>query len=139
MHAPPPDLIFVYGTLRRAAGHPAHRLVVEHGEFVGNGFVRGCLYDAGEYPGLALEAAAGTVAGEVYRLFAPAAALARLDAYEGGDATASTAAEFRREPADVALNDGCTVRAWLYVYQRPVAPLTLIPSGDYVQFLREKS
>jgi len=65
MHAPPPDLIFVYGTLRRAAGHPAHRLVVEHGEFAGNGFVRGRLYDAGEYPGLQLEAAAGPVAGEV--------------------------------------------------------------------------
>jgi len=135
----PTGLVFVYGTLRRAAGHAAHRFLAEHAEFVGNGFVQGRLHDAGEYPALRLDSGIGRVAGEVFHLFVPPAALARLDAFEGYNAENPSAGEFRRESADIVLNDGRTVRAWVYQYQKSVFGLPMIPSGDYAQFLRAKT
>lgn len=131
------DLLFIYGTLRRAAGHAAHRLLADSAELVGHGSVRGRLYQAAEFPVLVIDPQGEAVTGEVYRVFAPQAAFGRLDQYEGFDPTSPDTSEFRRDPVPVALNDGRTVTAWAYVYQRPVSDLQPIPHGDYARFLRE--
>ncbi len=74
-------LLFVYGTLKRGCRNHRH---LAGQAFVGPartapGFT---LYDLGGYPGIAADpAAAGGVAGELWTV--DAAALARLDAFEG--------------------------------------------------------
>ncbi|HUJ45163.1 MAG TPA: gamma-glutamylcyclotransferase family protein [Opitutaceae bacterium] len=138
MNEPPPtDLLFTYGTLRRAAGHPAHRLLADGAELMGHGTVRGRLYQAADYPVLVCDAQGAAVAGEVYRVFALQATFVRLDQYEGFDPASPDTSEFRRDLVAVTLNDGRTVTAWAYVYQRPLFDLQPIPHGDYARFLRE--
>ncbi len=136
-HPPATDLLFTYGTLRRAAGHAAHRLLADSAEIVGHGFVRGRLYQATDFPVLVPDPQGVEVTGEVYRVFAPQAAFVRLDQYEGFDPSSPDTSEFRRDLVQVALNDGRTVTAWAYVYQRPLFDLQPIPHGDYAKYLRE--
>ena len=51
MKSPPVnDLLFTYGTLRRAAGNAAHRLLADSAELVGHGAVQGQLYQATGVP-----------------------------------------------------------------------------------------
>ena len=133
------DLLFTYGTLRRAAGNAAHRLLADSAEIVGPGFVRGRLYEATDFPVLVLDPAGVAVTGEVYRVSAPEAVFARLDHYEGFDPTSPDTSEFRRDLVEVLMGDQRTVTAWAYVYQRPLFDLHPIPHGDYARYLREKS
>ena len=133
------DLLFTYGTLRRAAGNAAHRLLADSAEIVGPGFVRGRLYQATDFPVLVLDPEGVPVTGEVYRVFAPRAIFVRLDQYEGFDSESPDTSEFRRDLVPVTLSDGRAVTAWAYVYQRPLFDLLPIPHGDYARFLRESS
>ena len=70
--------------------------------------------------------------GEVYRLHEPLATLARLDRYEGCSDTDPQPAEYVRIVVETELADGGTVSAHIYVYQREVAGLRRIESGDYL-------
>jgi gamma-glutamylcyclotransferase (GGCT)/AIG2-like uncharacterized protein YtfP len=54
----------------------------------------------------------------------PAASLASLDAYEGG--------EFERQVVTVLLDSGQAVEAWAYVYTRETQGRARIASGDYL-------
>jgi gamma-glutamylcyclotransferase (GGCT)/AIG2-like uncharacterized protein YtfP len=126
-----PDLIFVYGTLRRASGHRAHERLARAAEPVGEGTVAGRLYLVADYPGLvAAPGESARVRGEVYRLIAPSA-LADLDRYEGCDPVDPARGLYRRARAEVVLDDGRKVAAWVYLYNRPVTALRPIASGDY--------
>ena len=129
--------LFVYGTLRRDVGHPLHAVLAEHATFVGCGTFQGKLYDLGAYPGaVPSENATDVVAGEVYALHDPERVLAILDRYEGcADEPPPT--EFRREKARITLQDGMRIEAWIYLYNWPTAGLPRIPSGDYVQHMRD--
>jgi len=133
------DLLFTYGTLRRAAGQAAHRLLADSAELMGHGSVRGRLYDAGGFPVLVPDPKGVAVTGEVYRVFAPQEVFVRLDQYEGFDSASPDTSEFRRDLAEVTLGDGRTVTAWAYIYQRPLFDLKPIPHGDYARFLRESA
>ena len=134
-----PDLLFTYGTLRRAAGNAAHRLLADTAELVGHGVVHGRLYQATDFPVLVPDPQGVEVTGEVYRVFAPPAAFLRLDQYEGFDPASPDTSEFRRDLVPVAMNDGRMVTAWAYIYQRPLFDLQPIPHGDYAKFLRESA
>ena len=136
---PATDLLFTYGTLRRAAGHAAHRLLADSAEIVGHGTVRGRLYDAGEFPVLVPDPQGPAVTGEVYRVFGPPSVFIKLDHYEGFEPESPDTSEFRRDLVAVNMSDGCTVTAWAYIYQRPLFDLHPIPHGDYARYLREKS
>lgn len=72
--------LFTYGTLKSTAATAAGRELLRDCERIGEGTVRGTLYDAGEYPALLLGGEAG-VTGEVWRC--PAPLLRVLDRYEG--------------------------------------------------------
>ena len=70
MKSPPVnDLLFTYGTLRRAAGNAAHRLLADSAELVGHGAVQGQLYQATGFPVLVPNSQGVAVTGEVYRVF----------------------------------------------------------------------
>ena len=96
--------LFVYGTLR-ADGIAAARLA--GCERLGDGVIRGTLYDIeGRHPAL-LPYGSDPVHGEVWRC--PADLLVSLDAYEGTEAGL-----FRRIATETELADGRTVACWVY-------------------------
>lgn len=128
------DLLFVYGTLRRAAGHPMHRLLARHAERVGPARYAGRLYDLGPYPAVVPDRSAGAVVhGELYRMRQRDTLLPLLDRYEGCTEADGPGAEYRREAQPVERPDGTTAQAWVYLYNRPVAGRRLISSGDYLR------
>jgi gamma-glutamylcyclotransferase (GGCT)/AIG2-like uncharacterized protein YtfP len=71
--------------------------------------------------------------GDVYRLTDSESALKVLDRYEGLDEKEPRSGEFRRSRAVVDLGAGKTVKAWIYVFNRPTAGLPRIRSGDYLK------
>ena len=94
--------VFVYGTLRSAAAGAGGRGLLRGGERVGEGVVRGTLYDLGDYPALLL-GGGDTVRGEIWRF--PTDRLPLLDRYE-----ATEAGLFRRIAVEVA-----GIPCWVYV------------------------
>lgn len=123
--------LFVYGTLRRRAGHPMG-VLLRDAQFVGEGTVPGRLYDLGPYPGmLPGSQPRDRVRGEVYRLQSPKLRLGQLDHYEGCGGAAGD--EYRRRRMTVRMDDGATVSAWLYVYNGAVRAGQRIAGGDYLR------
>lgn len=126
------DHLFVYGTLRSAGGAPGgvSGLLEERAEKVGTGEIVGRLYEAGSYPA-AVPGDDGRVQGEVYRLEEPGRSLPVLDRYEG--CTPDGEGLYRREEVDVRMDDGASLTAWAYFYNRDASSLSEIPSGDYLE------
>jgi gamma-glutamylcyclotransferase (GGCT)/AIG2-like uncharacterized protein YtfP len=119
-------LLFVYGTLRAASGHPMHRKLRAVADFVGAGTFRGRLYDLGAFPGaVASRSNADRILGEIYRLREPARTLRALDAYEDK--------AFRRAKVVVRRVDGETSRCWIYLYGRPLTRFPRIASGNFIK------
>ncbi len=118
------DLLFVYGTLRRAGRNPIVRMPDHRADFIGVGTFRGKLYDLGSYPGAVPSTdAADRVTGEVYALHDPDRAFPILDSYE--------TSEYSREKHLIRLENGDTVQAWIYIYIAPTDTFRRIESGDY--------
>lgn len=131
-------LLFVYGTLRRAVGAPAHRLFSAHADFFDDGYVAARLYDLGDYPGLVLSQDGGDrVIGELYTLRTPEPTLTLLDRYEGVAGTRGDApAQYRRIKVPVTSQNGRVHTAWIYEYLLDVGDRPLVRTGDYLDFLR---
>jgi gamma-glutamylcyclotransferase (GGCT)/AIG2-like uncharacterized protein YtfP len=127
------DLLFVYGTLMRGFDHPMAKLLSRSAEFVDEARCRGRLYLVKHYPGLTLsDDPSDVVFGELFRLRTPQASLATFDDYEGcGPSVASP--QYLRQLLPVTLDDGTVSEAWTYVYNRPVAKLTRITSGRFLE------
>lgn len=117
--------LFVYGTLRHKARRSRFGLLGAKATFVSRASTRGRLVDLGEYPGLIAACHPDDwVRGEVFALRDPAGTLARLDAYEGS--------AFRRSCAEVVLEGGQQLKAWVYLYTGVVPRGRMIASGDYL-------
>lgn len=128
-----PELLFVYGTLRRGAGSRMHGLVARSGTFVGMATFQGLLYRIGTYPGAVASAnPRHTVLGEVYRLRAPDFVFRRLDRYEGCAPGFGQDPEYARTRCILTLASGEAVQAWIYLYIHPTEGLPPIPSGDFL-------
>lgn len=123
--------LFVYGTLRRACSSGAHRTYLAGAEFIDTARVHGNLYRVSYYPALVLDATAGLVLGEVYRL-ASAGQLSALDAYEECTFPALPAQEYQRVSIPLITDNGIRINAWIYAYQRSCEHLELISSGDFL-------
>jgi gamma-glutamylcyclotransferase (GGCT)/AIG2-like uncharacterized protein YtfP len=126
-----PEYLFVYGSLRRTTSG-VHQYLASDAEYVAEGSMQGRLYEINGYPG-AIETADlnERVFGELYRVRAMSMLLARLDAYEESDATFPQPHEYVRKVLPVKLCDGDSVMAWVYVFNRSIAGLRHIISGDY--------
>lgn len=129
------DHLFVYGTLRPAARHALQAALQRHARWLGAGWVAGRLYDLGRYPGLVPDIRAGAVHGDVYRLREQRALLRALDRYEGCGPRMPRPREYRRETVQVHFGRR-RLRAWVYVYNRPVAGLRTVAGGDYLRVAR---
>lgn len=114
-------LLFLYGTLKR--GQRNHFRMAGQ-EYLGPArtMPRYRLFDVGPYPGLVEDRAHGlAIAGELWRV--DAAALQRLDAFEGAPTAAGRAqgdGEFERGLVDLEGHPG---PVYAYFYRRGVAGL----------------
>lgn len=108
--------------------------------FVGMGQIAGELYSLGAYPGAIVGDTFQTkVIGEVYELPEPQATLELLDVYEGFIPGELEASLFARSKETITLADGQQLACWVYLYNDWVATGRLIPSGDYVEYLKTAS
>src|SRR5262249_5253665 len=128
--------LFVYGTLRRAGGHPMAHFLTAHARLVGAASAPGRLYDLGAYPGM-VDAAdeSERVRGEVYELHEPEATLTALDRYEGCGPQDPRPWLYERQLTAVTLDGGGRLSAWVYLYRGPLTGARPIPSGDYLPAL----
>ena len=128
------ELLFVYGTLRRSARCVMARWLSSQGEYLGSGVIPGRLYDVGSYPALCPARHPGeTVIGDLYRLYRPGFALARLDRYEGIGSGQSRPYQYCRGQVRVTMDDGRHLKAWAYLYRGAMVRLRRIVGGDYLQ------
>lgn len=108
--------IIVYGSLRRKQGN-SHWMT--NAQWLGDHQIEGYdLYNIGLYPGVV--PGEGVVYGEVYRI--DASTLGELDALR------TSGGEYKRQLIQTPYGS-----AWMYVYQRSVAGLAHIPSGDWLR------
>lgn len=130
---------FVYGTL--LPGQPNFYLwgkaIVQMETAV---FPNGRLYDMGHYP-MMIEQRGEQVKGRLITV-QPAdytAVLACLDSLEGYNPQQQTASAYRRLERIVALEDGRSVMAWIYLGQpRYVTGMPPILSGDWAAHMSAK-
>jgi gamma-glutamylcyclotransferase (GGCT)/AIG2-like uncharacterized protein YtfP len=122
--------LFAYGTLQPGLAPTKIARVAEKLRPLGEGFVRGVLYDLGGYPGaLADPGAKGRISGTVMGLPEDESVLARLDAYEGFDPQSPETSEYIRERQIVELKAGGTVECWFYRYNREPQDSRRVESG----------
>jgi gamma-glutamylcyclotransferase (GGCT)/AIG2-like uncharacterized protein YtfP len=127
------DRLFVYGTLMRGYVHPMAKLLSANADFLGEASCRGRLYMVKHYPGLVLsEDANEIVHGELYRLRVPDQLLREFDMYEACGEGFPEPTQYVRKMLSVTLPDGSPSEAWTYLYNWPVAKLTLIESGRFL-------
>lgn len=137
-----PDRLFVYGTLMRDGGGPAHRYLAHGATYVGRGHVAGRLYDLGRYPGAvpatgprppdtAIPASGEVVRGELYELHDPDRLLRTLDEHEGCSVRNGAPTEFYRAVVTVRADDGDDVPAWIYWYGWSVDRADRIGTGSW--------
>lgn len=128
------ELLFVYGTLLKEAGHPMHKVLLGQSDFVSPGRLQGRLYAVHDYPGAVLSRRRGQwVHGELYAMRHPASLLARLDHYEGCAPEVPPPHEYRREIQPILLPDDTLRPAWVYLYIRDTSRLRPIPSGYFLE------
>ena len=135
----PNCMLFVYGTLRRDAGRPVHRVLARSASWLGHGSVPGKLYDLGVYAGLVeSEDPKDQVRGELYMVLDPDAILPVLDAYEGCGPEDPRPPLFERRRTVVSLDDGRTFPAMVYYCSHPLGGARRVYSGDWLEALGQK-
>lgn len=123
--------LFSYGTLLPRLAPPEIRPTVQRLRRVGKGFVRGQLFDLGEYPGAILSRSGPPIVGQIFELPDDPEVLNRLDEYEGFDRSHPGASEFVRQRRSVQLEGGRKIFCWVYIYNRAVQAKRAVSGGDY--------
>lgn len=133
--------LFVYGSLRSGFQHPAYAYISRYFSLVGDGKVKGLLYDMGDYPAAVPSENEQFIIGELYRINNPdelAWAMAQLDDYEGVHGENGEPSLYRREEVKVFLNDKETI-ASIYWFNGSIDGKETIGSGDILLYMREKN
>ena len=111
-----------------------HQQLATHARFVAMARLQACLYQVSYYPGaVPSNNVANQVLGELYQLLQPEQLLPLLDNYEECGEGFAQPQEYRRELQQVTLEDGASVSAWVYIYNRDTSGLKLITSGDFLR------
>jgi gamma-glutamylcyclotransferase (GGCT)/AIG2-like uncharacterized protein YtfP len=128
------DRLFVYGTLMRGLDHPMAQLLSRSADFIGEARCQGRLYRVKHYPALVLsDDPADVVFGELYRLRAPDELLREFDMYEACGEGFAEPTEYIRQMLPVRLDNRGVDEAWTYIYNWPVAHLSRIASGRFLE------
>ena len=132
--------VFVYGSLLRGFQGSAHEYISRYFNFFGEAKVKGKLFDLGEFPGAVPTQEDSFIKGELYLIRDEnefSWAIAELDDYEGVLVEKDEKPLYRREIADIYFNDAI-VPAWIYWYNGNVHERPVIPSGDILDYLKNK-
>ncbi|HKZ67807.1 MAG TPA: gamma-glutamylcyclotransferase family protein [Chitinophagaceae bacterium] len=132
--------VFVYGSLRSGFQSSAYEYISRHFNLFGQAKVKGKLFDLGEYPAAIPVQEDSFILGELYLVKSEnefSWAIAQLDDYEGVLAEPHEQPLYRREIADVFINDAI-VPAWMYWYNGDVSGKPEISSGDIMDYLKTK-
>jgi len=135
------DKLFVYGSLRRGFHHSAHNYISQYFCHLGDGMVKGVLYDLGEYPAAVPTSKQFFITGELYILknrkdFEDA--IGPLDDYEGLHPEKGEKPLFIRKVTKVFFNN-CDTSAWIYWYNLPLNQQPMISSGAIFDYLTYKT
>lgn len=130
------EYLFVYGTLMSAIRTGTHDPLEESSILIDCGLTQGRLYAVGSYPGLVFsDNSTDRVIGEVYAVSDPNTLFSGLDRYEECAESHPEPHEYRRTRVSATTMGGRSISAWTYVYNLPVHNLSVIQSGDYLEFL----
>ena len=132
--------VFVYGSLRSGFQSTAYEYISRYFIFFGEAKVKGKLFDLGEYPGAVPTQDDSFIRGELYIVKNEnefSWAIAQLDDYEGVLVEPNEKPMYRREIADIYVNDAI-VPAWIYWYNGNVSDKPVISSGDILDYLKKK-
>ncbi len=123
--------LFVYGTLMRGFDNRYAQLLHTNANFIGEGRLKGRLYDLGPYPVAVYDAHDNTeIIGEVYELTSDAI-LAQLDEYEEYGPQFPQPNEYVR--INVPVKSGTKIiDCFFYQYNRSTDGLRQIMSGSYL-------
>jgi gamma-glutamylcyclotransferase (GGCT)/AIG2-like uncharacterized protein YtfP len=128
--------LFVYGSLMSGFHHPAYTYISRYFTLIGPAKVMGKLYDMGEYPAAIPVNEECFILGELYQLNNKEEfkwAFRQLDDYEGVLVNTGETPLYRREPANVYINEKDTI-AWIYWYNQDVTGRPLIASGSVLEY-----
>lgn len=123
-----PQLVFVYGTLRRGG---SNHFRMAGSEFVAPGTITGYMYRIDWYPGLVLNEAGDEIHGEVYSVTPEQ--LSALDMFEGLSAGEIEGSEYRRVQTTVVRQDSQTLNAWVWEWLGIVDESQRISDGDWLK------
>ncbi|HEX7902304.1 MAG TPA: gamma-glutamylcyclotransferase family protein [Chitinophagaceae bacterium] len=132
--------LFVYGSLRSGFHHQMFEYISRFFTFVGDAKVRGKLFDMGEYSAGVPVTDESFIVGELYSIKNISEfswAMGQLDDYEGINAEPGEVQLYRRELAEVFVND-TTTRAWIYWFNGEVSGRPMIESGDLLKYMEQK-
>ncbi|MBL7758303.1 MAG: gamma-glutamylcyclotransferase [Chitinophagaceae bacterium] len=141
MNAPGIYSLFVYGSLRSGFQSQAYEYMSRYFNLVGNGRVKGRLYDLGDYPAALPTTDDQFIYGELYQVKKQdefSYVIGQLDDYEGVLVEAGEVPLYRREMAEIETAQGL-VTAWVYWYNGDVSGRPFIPSGDLLQYLSQRN
>jgi gamma-glutamylcyclotransferase (GGCT)/AIG2-like uncharacterized protein YtfP len=127
-------LLFVYGTLLQP-GNGLAQYLISNSTYLNTGYIKGTLYDIGEYPGLVIHEDSGLVHGSIYEI--DDQTLKQIDNYEGYGPDQDEPNLYIRVMQPVQTINGVT-EAWIYLYNLPVDGLQVIGSGNYMEYIKQK-
>jgi gamma-glutamylcyclotransferase (GGCT)/AIG2-like uncharacterized protein YtfP len=125
---PSPELVFVYGTLRRGG---SNHFRMAGAEFVTAGTITGRMYRINWYPGLVLDPAGDEIHGEVYSVGPEL--LAALDVFEGISAGEMDGSEYRRVQTTVVGQDSRLLNAWVWEWLGMTDESQRLRDGDWLK------
>jgi gamma-glutamylcyclotransferase (GGCT)/AIG2-like uncharacterized protein YtfP len=147
-----PDYLFAYGTLLPGAAPAEIAGIAARLKAVGEGCVRGRLYNLGHFPGAVLEQTGNErrgkgktsddreadrnksgrmIYGTVFELPRDPEVLQALDAYEEFDPANPAASQFLRTRCLASLQSGSAIECWIYVYNRGVKNIPVVEGGRW--------
>jgi len=132
--------LFVYGSLRSGFKSSAYEYISRYFTLIGEAKVKGELFDMGTFPAAVPSAENRFVKGELYRITHEnefAWAIGQLDDYEGVTVDVDEVQLYRKELTEVFINDRIT-HAWIYWFNGDVSGRPSIPSGDMLEYLKQK-
>ncbi len=131
--------LFVYGTLMAGIKTKVNREFHQNSTFLGEGYLKGKMYDLGHYPGVVYdETSEQKVFGHVFALKEPEKMLKKLDEYEDVGQRFGQFEEYVREQCPVNMK-GEMITCWVYLYKLPIDHLPLIESGNYLENLHHNN
>lgn len=123
-----PQLVFVYGTLRRGG---SNHFRMDGAEYIASGTIMGRMYRIDWYPGLVLDEAGDEIHGEVYSVGLEL--LSALDVFEGLSAGDIEGSEYRRAKTIVIRRDSQPAEAWVWEWLGETSESQRLVDGDWLK------